>query len=417
MFGGYLNRRKKALVIGTGGGNDIASALIPAQHLQKKGIQTDIAGILSPAAVHRFDGRIEDVVNRIAGPIERYIPSPTPVSISFLDEALTIYTKSAGIPIPHFYDLSTRFGTARLVEGVNDLIEQRGYSFVVAVDVGGDILGRGKQDPTLLSPMMDFTSLYLLTQLKAPTLLVEFGLGTDGELRPAGMAEILQELADEKLLFHESRLTAQDEEIGRFRKVFEKVKDIRAGHTAVMTLRTLDEDPAQDIVSEYYFRSQIGKQKWHTPFEVVLPRQYAGKSYLIDGVALAHRRRETAFAYANPLEQYVRLKTICPSWKTELDLFYLWDGDDWTTPQQQGQSLFLLAPSTSIPEGQRREMLQYGMLHSGADMLLLWTKDAKEIDFGGMTRADAGRFTLLTEHDRDYAWRAAAQVKEYQQRE
>ena len=141
-----------------------------------------------------------------------------------------------------------------------------------------------------------------------------------------------------------------------------------------MTLKSLDElesDSQENIVSEYRFRSQIDKEKWLTPFEIVLPNKYFGKTYLIDAKSLARKRSDVAFSYENSLEQYMRLKEICPDWKTELDLFYLWDKNNWTTPNKEGKSRFLLVPSTLIPKEQRDEIVEYGLINSGADEILL----------------------------------------------
>ena len=88
MFDERVEGYKKALVIGTGGGNDIVSTLLPAQYLQIRGIQTDIAGILSPAAVHEFNGNLENVVNVIEGNIKRTILAPEEFSISFIDSSV-----------------------------------------------------------------------------------------------------------------------------------------------------------------------------------------------------------------------------------------------------------------------------------------------------------------------------------------
>jgi hypothetical protein len=415
MFDQRINRYRSALVIGTGGGNDIVSTLIPAQHLQRRGIKTDIAGVLSPAAVHRFNGNLEKVVNNIVGDVKRVIPAPNEVPISFVDGSLPALVRDCGINIGAFYDFSTRYGTARLVEGVNELIARRDYDLVVAVDVGGDIIARGNKDNNLLSPLMDFTSLYLMGQINADVLLLEFGLGTDGELRPDGMEQILDELRKKDLMLYESCITAQDVEVTKFRQIFDSVKKIRTGHTAVMTLETLDAESSKDIVTEYIFRSQIGRKKWYTPFEVVLPNQYAGKTYLVDGKRLAGQRTQTAFSHENPLHQYVRLKGICPEWKTEMDLFYLWSGDNWTNPNRQGNSLFLLTPSTSILSDQRQEMIQYGIQNSNADLILLWKSDLAKLDVWGFFCTEAGQFVLLSKTEGDFLRRAADQVQQYQQ--
>lgn len=414
MFDERLNKYKKALLLGTGGGNDIVSTIIPAQHLQKREMQTDAAGVLSPGAIHRYNGNLECIVNRIQGCVNRVIPAPQEIPVSFIDNSLPKFVRDESLEISNFYNFSIRYGTSRLVEEFNKLITQEGYDLVVAVDVGGDILARGNQDPTVLSPMMDFTSLYLLSQLKVDSFLLEFGLGTDGELRPPGMEEILNELKEDGLMLHESKISAKDIEVKRFRNVFDKVKKERAGHTGVMTLQTLDNKSGEDIITQYRFRSQINKKIWYTPFEIVLPNQYAGKTYLIDGKGLAKKRMQTAFSYQNSLEQYVKLKCICPEWKTEMDLFYLWSQDNWTTPKRQGNSLFLLVPSTRIPSKQREEIIQYGLTDSDSDLILLWESDMKDFNTNGLTYVNAGQFALLSKQDGEHLRRTADQIKQYQ---
>jgi hypothetical protein len=90
MFEDFKGKYHKALVIGTGGGNDIVSAIIPVLYLKEQGIQADIAGILSPAAIHTFgkDRTIERVINDVDDSVERIIPSRNPFRISFIDSML-----------------------------------------------------------------------------------------------------------------------------------------------------------------------------------------------------------------------------------------------------------------------------------------------------------------------------------------
>ncbi len=414
MFNEIINKYHKVLLIGTGGGNDIVSTLIPQQHLQKRGIQTDIAGILSPGAIHYFNEKLEDVVNIVNSNSRRIITGKEDVAISFVDSLLPQIVKDENININKIYDFSIRYGTSKLVERVNSLIRHEKYDLVLAVDVGGDILARNHKDKYVLSPLMDFTTLYLLNHLHVDTMLLELGLGTDGELRPDGMKEILTALREDNLMLYESQISANDSEIGKFRNVFDKVKDVRAGHTNVMILKTLDSTLAEskkDIVTEYRFRSQIGKQKWLTPFEVTLPSEYAGKTYLINGKKLAEKRFETAFSYKNSLEQYVKLKSMCPEWKTELDLFSLWSGHNWTSSDKHGHSLFLLVPSTNMPEQQRNEIIKYGVENSDSDLILLRATDIKNnSDISNIIRTkrwiceNADDFSVLSKHN-DFTFR------------
>ncbi len=415
MFDDIIKGYKKALVFGTGGGNDIVSAILPALHLDNKGLEVDIAGILSPAAVHTFDGIFEKPVNLINDSVKRYIFTPGYKEISFLDESLPDIIEQENIAINDFYEFSLRYGTFELLRSVDYLIKDKDYDLLVAVDVGGDILARGAQDDTLLSPVMDFSSLYLLGNLDVDSLLIEFGLGTDGELRPQGMDAIIQELIDENLLLSESNISLEDEEIKTFYKINEKIGQVRTGHTATMTFKTLEENQKpdkEDIVSDYRFRSQVGKKRWFTPYEVTLPAKYFGRSYLIDAKGLYQRRKNTAFSYKNPLEQYVRLKSLCPRWKTELDMFCLWSGDSWTTPQCSGKSLFLLVPTTNMPEAQRQEIIDYGSKNLMADMMLILKKDEEYVGSDSFYREDAGDFLLLSHH-KDGLSKVAEDVNSY----
>ncbi len=411
MFEEGFSKYRRALVLGTGGGNDIVSAIIPALQLQKLGIETDIAGILSPGAVHTFDKAAEKVVNRIDGRVRRYIPGTKSIEISFMDALLPGIAKKLKIPIPNFYDISIRYGTQSLIDGVNALAAERGYDLVVAVDVGGDILARGPQDEHVKSPLMDLSTLYLLRNLRVDSFLVEFGLGTDGELRPGGIEEILAELKESGIILQESTLNPSDSEVNVFRDVFSRVRKVRPGHTAVMTLETLDTPhPDKDIVKQYKSKYHLGKRTWEVPYEVTLPHQYFGKVFLMKGNSLAFARLETAFSYGNPLEQFVNIKRMAPTWKTELDLLYLWSEDTWKNPSSQGQLMLLLVPSLQVPEHARKEILAEGfsMLKTGmVDVALVLDKDRKNLP-DGLYSVDAGPFAVVN-HKRTYFVEQTAQ--------
>lgn len=403
---------RRALLIGTGGGNDIASAVIPAQQLQRHGIETDIAGVLSPAAAHRCDGRIESVVNDItSGRIERWIPFSTPAPISFVDAVLPGAIAQAGLRIPRIYDLSIRYGTEALLEGVETLVRERGYDLVIAVDVGGDILARGQSDPTVLSPLMDHAILWMCSHLSVPTALVEFGLGTDGELRPEGMREIVEELRSTGAMLAETRIAAGNPEIIAFRTVFDELRKTRAGHTGVMTLRTLDTPtPDEDIITTYRYRSRIRDKSWHTPYEVVLPHEHFGAMYWLDAKKVAAARRETAHPFTDPLAQYLRTKMENPSWKTELDLYPLRSGDGWRSPAV-GDTLWLLMPTLRMPGQQRSEVIAAGLeaLRDGyADAGLFFCEDVPRAGVGPVV--DLGPVTLVG-NSRDVLARIAPDIE------
>ena len=410
----------KALVMWTWGGNDIVSAIIVALILQKQGIQTDIAGILSPAVIHYFWGKSEKVVNKIEWNVERIILSKHAKKISFLDGSLPLITKNAGVNIKNFYDFSIRYGTKKLAESVNNLIQEKQYDLFVAVDVGWDILAKCAKDSTLLSPVMDFASLNLLKNISIDNRLVEFWLGTDGELRLAGMREILKELEEKWLLIGQSQLSESDPEIQKFKEIYHEVSKIRSWRTATITLETLKHiGETIDYVSRYRFISQIGNTKVEHHFDVTIPHESFGKMYTIQGKEFAQQREKTAFSFDNPLEQYIRLKTMQSDWKTELDLFYLRSGDNWTTPQRDGQCLQLLVPSKMIEESKRASLIQtwIDMLSWWeSDIALILKEDKKLINENGLLNHDAGKFSLLSTDPNihDAVEKTAWQIVDYQ---
>lgn len=410
----------RALVLWTWWGNDIVSALIVALDLQRQGIQTDVAWVLSPGAIHYFAGKPEKSINAISWNVQRYINGKSLYPITFVDGVLPKIADAHDIQIPHYYDFSTRFGTQALSHDLQKLVQQRAYDLFVEVDVGGDILARGVEDLTLLSPLMDFTSLHLMRNLSIDNYLVEFWLLTDGELRPQWTKEILHWLQTTWLLLDQDMLSLQDPHVQSFINVFDDIKKIRAGHTWVMTLKTLEHIWSQeDILTQYRFRSQVGSQRWHTPFDVVLPHEYFGQAYLIDGKWLAQQRTQTAFAYENPLEQYIRLKSLQPSWKTEMDLFYLRSGDNRTTAKQQWHCLHCLMPSTMIDNDTRKKIIEawIGQLASrDVDVSLILKEDLALVEDKAVVCEEVWNFALLYKHHmQDFAHQVKHQIQSYQQ--
>jgi len=412
----FSARYKKALVFGTGGGNDIVSAYLVSLYLENQGLEADVGGILSPAAVHTFSGKTEEVINELRGAVKRYLPSKNPVEISFFDAVLPEILSKTGAPERKFYDFSIRYGTSAFVEGLTNLVNKNNYDLVVGVDVGGDILSRGRDDSTILSPVMDFTSLYALGKLEVDTLLVEFGLGTDGELRSDAIKDVLKELYENNLLLDEGRIEDGDEEVQTFRMIFDEVAKIRRGHTATMTLRTLETTtPQEDIVTEYKSTSRVGKKTWSNIFPITLLHETFGRTYVIDAKHFAQKRKATAFSYANPLEQYLRLKAV-PEWKTELDLHHLWSEKNWTTAEMDGGCLYLLIPSAKIPTGLRAEILKEGLdyINENADGALLLSDDLVSLQKDNLMQKNCGAFTVVGDERKKYFLeKTAEQVRHY----
>jgi len=365
----------RALVFGTGGGNDIVSAVLIASYLQRQGVATDIAGVLNPAKLHSYGKSHERVINRIEGDIRRIIPSKEVSQASFIDAHLPAAVKH--VEISSYYNLSTRFGTERLVEEVENLAKAKGYELIVGVDAGGDILARLGKDLTLISPMMDFTSLYLLGNLSLPTMLVEIAPLSDGELRPRNMDSIMEELQAAGAIISSYRLTPEDAEVKKFSRLYKEIARIRKGNTIPNMLKGIYGKRGANK-AKYVVRGTIGETQFKRPFDFRIPIRYHGKSFVIDPKKLYSLRQQTAFSHSNPLEQLIKLKKSY-NINTEMDLQYLWSNADWTTPlARDGKCLFVLTPSRLYPSEMRKKMVIEGysiMKKHFCDMSLMLERD------------------------------------------
>lgn len=358
---------KKPLVIGTGGGNDIVSASLIIAELQNKNIFGDLAGVCSPGAIHFYNGQPERSVNEVSADAQRFLESKQRKQLSFIDGYVPSALKNNGINAG-VYNLSGRFGTEALIEGLEKLIVERGYDGVIAVDVGGDILARGKKDPTILSPLMDFTTLYAVSKLSVPSVLVEFGLQTDGELRPEGCNEIFSQLAKDGFLLAEEKFRKQDPAFRKVEAIYNQIKEIRHGHTMVMTNQTLEAE--RDIQTEYRFHVQVLDKKVTHWFPLTLEAKYFGKVFTIDLKPLVETRPH-AFSYRNNLELYLKTKLVANT-KTEMDLLYFHD---------DRQIVWLGMGCPQITGDERRNLINYGLenLSLHADSAILWKEDAENL--------------------------------------
>ncbi|MBI4919540.1 DUF1152 domain-containing protein [archaeon] len=385
----------KALILGTGGGNDIVSSVLPALHLLKEEIQVDIAGMLSPGAVHFYNGEQEKVINYLEGRVKRFVSSKELAQISFVDSELVNYSRFLQLPINKFYNLSTKSGAREFISEVQDLVKKNNYDLVLGVDVGGDILSRGKEDSRIFSPMMDFASLLLLKNLDVDTYLLEFGLGTDGELETRAVKEILEELRSKKLIISEEKINPC-KELEIFKDVYSKVSFERKGNTIPLTFKSL-EHSGSNLTVDHSYTKTIGGKKWAVNNKITLLEETLGKTYLINVKELANQRLHTAFSFDNVLEQFIRLKKI-PTLKTELDLQYLWSNTDWKGSSREGFCLQILVPSLQLNAEMRKEMVQEGyqqMLKGMGDAVLVVNDDLKYLE-KGTVEFRGGKYTLLS---------------------
>ena len=305
-----LNEYNNILFIGTGGGNDIFSSLYIADKM--RGFSSySIAGMLSPAATHYFNGYIEKSVNVLDGIVERYLGDK---KISFIDSMiLDIIDKYKYYPNKVF-ELSLKYGLNNLIRDFNNLIDVENFDCICFVDMGGDILGR-KSDYTLLSPLMDFTCLYLSKYIKIDCLLIEFGLGTDGELRDYSIDNIMSELNSNQMII-DSMTNVIDDSLIRFNNAFEEISKVRLGYATYLTLKLLL-NPNFDRNIKFRSSYKFNDNDWKYNFISPINGKYINEIFLIDIKKLVDTR--DIIEYDDPINFYIKMKKYNNSWKNEMD--------------------------------------------------------------------------------------------------
>ncbi|HEY1358470.1 MAG TPA: DUF1152 domain-containing protein [Thermoleophilaceae bacterium] len=193
-----LSGARRPLVVGIGGGGDVVGALATAEACRiYHGAEPVIGGVswerrvIDPAPGPRATAEIEGVRELAPGVLAasgdaRVAASGVRFAEGRVAELLGEETVLVDV---------TR-APAELAEGLRAAGNELGCDLFVFVDVGGDALARG-EEPGLASPLCD------AVMLAAGTLLQEerdalggvFGIGCDGELRPAEVLERLSEVA------------------------------------------------------------------------------------------------------------------------------------------------------------------------------------------------------------------------------
>ncbi len=219
VFRDVFPRGSKILVVGLGGGGDVVSTAMLALALRREGYQALIGSVVW----------------------ERYVndPVPGPVSLSEIQgikmrgEHYGVVTGECtamrGGRIVRFqaanvaealdekvfvFDLYG--GEESLAKGFLEAVDNEGFTAVMGVDVGGDILARGCEEG-LWSPLADSIGLSALSRdelaSRAQCILAVHSIGADGELDPGYVLGRIMLVAREQGYFGARGITRNDVEV------------------------------------------------------------------------------------------------------------------------------------------------------------------------------------------------------------
>jgi hypothetical protein len=185
----------RILVVGIGGGGDVAGALAAAEAARALGTDAVVGGLTwerrpvdplpGPRRLDELTGltaRLHEAVG-LAGP-----DTTGPGGFRFCEADMSAFLGGAPVVL-----LDPNPGPAAIAAGLDAAAAHLGCDLVVLLDVGGDVLAHG-DEPGLASPLADAIVLAAAPRMTTPALGVVFGTGCDGELTPAEVAARLDEV-------------------------------------------------------------------------------------------------------------------------------------------------------------------------------------------------------------------------------
>ena len=195
-----LSSARRPLVLGIGGGGDVVGALATAELCRAHGAEPVVGGVtwerrpIDPVPGPRAEAEIEGARRLAPGVLAA--SGSTRVRDSGV---LFAESRMAELLGEETVLVDATLGPAAIADGLAAAAAELGNDLIVFLDVGGDALAHG-DEPGLASPLCDAIMLAAAARLwKARTVPVLggiFGVGCDGELRPAEVLERIAEVAE-----------------------------------------------------------------------------------------------------------------------------------------------------------------------------------------------------------------------------
>jgi hypothetical protein len=189
-----VKRARRALVLGIGGGGDVVGALALARLCESLGTEPALGGVawerfaVDPRPGPRPVTEIRDGEPLGEGAVLAGPDTATVDGVAFAEAGVARHLRA---PVA-LIDVTGGVKGARA--GIDAAMRRLDCDLLLAMDVGGDVLGRGDEDG-LASPLCDAVMLaaVLGSASGSDALLGVIGAGCDGELSPS---KVLERVAD-----------------------------------------------------------------------------------------------------------------------------------------------------------------------------------------------------------------------------
>jgi hypothetical protein len=205
-----LSAARRPLVLGIGGGGDVVGALATAEACRAQGAEPVVGGVtwerrpIDPNPGPRAEAEIEGARRLAPGVLAATGDTRVRESgVLFAESRMAALLGEETVLVD-----ATR-GASEIADGLTAAAADLGVDLIVFVDVGGDALAHG-DEPGLASPLCDSLMLAAAAHLAKRATCAHgeepdptgigvlggvFGVGCDGELRPAEVLERLAEVA------------------------------------------------------------------------------------------------------------------------------------------------------------------------------------------------------------------------------
>ncbi len=353
-----LKSYKKALVIGAGSGADIISALLLVGRLriENPNIIIDLAGFLTPWALHTFNDNLEKPINELKhAKAKKFIIGEEENSLPFFEIFLSKMNKKQALGVKNIYLFSLQYGIPKPQAEIQKLVDREKYDLILAVDVGGDILARKKDFSQLITPIVDFSCLELIHRVrtKAIKYLAVIAPGADGELSASSLKEIINIHSKNGVLLKQEVLSKSSVN-NIFLKALRLMKkySVNLGYTTKIISQIINGTVCYKQI--YRKKLVVRDKKWPISYPVVFNPKIVSSIYYLNLEKL-YKVSNIKIAYDSVFQAFKLFKKIGAG-GTEVDLKYVAKKFD---NQQYAKGMFICNFFNRVPQKQRKAIIEY----------------------------------------------------------
>jgi hypothetical protein len=369
---------KRCLLIGAGSGRDILATTLLSERPDFASVQFDVAGFLTPWAVHKFSKRTERPINKLGKGVSTknlYNKGSEKVASYFECDLLNL-RDAFNLNHRNYYLFSLHSGLPRLRRDFQTLINKNRYDVIVLIDVGGDILTSYESLPQVYTPIVDLTSLELLksSRTRARKIVAVVAPGSDGELSAVSIRKEISSLRKSKGMISHEIIDSGSIYFSQFIALSNEV-DKRTGLKGG-TVRTIKLGLNKESIQTIRLKksaSVFGKEvMWG--FEHKINHDLLKQILYFDPKTI-YKHTYSIPMFKNVLDAHLSLRPECSG--TELDLSYI----PTTFGTRHLSNIYSLTPNEKMKARDRTILLQYGLDNYRAyvSQLLVLQRDLKYV--------------------------------------